>query len=72
METLRELRHRRGLAMDALAILARCDTATVSRIETGRVRASDETVVRLARALGVSARRMRRLCDAPRMEADAA
>lgn len=58
--------------MDALALLAGCDTATVSRIETGRVRASDATVVRLARALGISARRMRRLCDAAHVESDAA
>ena len=63
--TLKELRKRRGLPMDALAMLARCDTATISRIENGRVRASDQTVVRLALALGVSARRMRRLCDEP-------
>lgn len=65
-DTLRELRAERAIRMDALAILSHCDLATISRIETGKVRARDETVVRLAKALGVSARRMRRLCDAAR------
>lgn len=64
--TLRDLRRSRGLAMDAVAMLAGCDVATISRIESGRVRATDRTVVRLSTALGVSARRMRRLCDASR------
>ena len=49
-------------------MLAGCDKATISRIETGRARARDETVVRLALALGVSARRMRQLCDAARQD----
>ncbi|WP_286960219.1 helix-turn-helix domain-containing protein [Arsenicicoccus bolidensis] len=64
MDNLRDLRRSRGLAMDALGMLAGCDAATISRIENGKVRASNGTVVRLATTLGVSARRMRRLCDA--------
>ena len=66
--SLRDLRSERRLPMDALAMLAGCDKATISRIETGRARARDETVVRLALALGVSARRMRQLCDAARQD----
>lgn len=62
--TLRELRQARGLAMDALAMLARVDTSTISRIESGKVKASPETVVRLAMALGISARRMKSICEA--------
>lgn len=62
--TLKELRAERGLAMDALALLAGVDTSTVSRIEAGRQRARPETVVQLAKALGISARRMQQICDA--------
>ena len=61
---LRELREQRGLTVDAMALLAECDKATISRIETGRSRAGVEVVVRLAKVLGISARRMRTLCDA--------
>lgn len=62
-ETLRDLRKSRDIPMDALALVSRCDISTISRIENGKARAKDETVVRLAKALGVSARRMRKLCD---------
>jgi plasmid maintenance system antidote protein VapI len=67
----------RGLAYPAVAVLAEIDTSTVVRIVKGEVRARHETVVALARALGVDARRMRRLCDAHYLaarsaEADAA
>jgi plasmid maintenance system antidote protein VapI len=49
--------------MDAAAVLGEVDTATISRICSGQARATPQTVVRLARALGVNARRMARLCD---------
>jgi len=62
--TLREFRESRGLAMDALGILGQVDKSTISRIEAGRQRPAPETVVRLARALGISARRMQAICDA--------
>jgi len=39
------------------------DGATISRICSGQASATPQTVVRLARALGVDARRMARLCD---------
>ncbi len=37
--------------------------ATISRIEAGEARATPQTIVRLAQALGVGARRMANLCD---------
>jgi len=63
IQTFRELLTARGLTMDAAAVLGQVDTATVSRICSGQARATPQTVVRLARALGVNARRMARLCD---------
>lgn len=63
LHTLRELLDARGLTMDAAAVLGQVDTATVSRICSGQARATPQTVVRLARALGINARRMARLCD---------
>jgi plasmid maintenance system antidote protein VapI len=63
ISTLRELLDARGLTMDAAAILGQVDAATVSRICSGQARATPQTVVRLARALGINARRMARLCD---------
>ena len=61
--TLRELLASRGLNMISAGVLAGVDTATISRICSGQARATPQTVVRLARALGVNARRMARLCD---------
>lgn len=69
--TLKEFRVGRGLRQDALALLGDVDVSTISRIESGKTRASAETVVRLAVALGVSARRMRAMCDAGLEEAAA-
>ena len=63
IQTLRELLDMRGLTMDAAGVLGQVDTATISRICSGQARATPQTVVRLARALGVNARRMARLCD---------
>jgi plasmid maintenance system antidote protein VapI len=65
LRTLRELLDARGLTMDAAAVLGNVDTATISRICSGQARATPQTVVSLARALGVNARRMARLCDEP-------
>ena len=61
--TLRELLAERAVRMDAAALLAGKDKATVSRVAGGKTRARPETVVALARALGVSARRMQAICD---------
>lgn len=65
MRTLRDLLDARDLTMDAAAVLGQVDTATISRICSGHARATPKTVVRLARALGVNARRMATLCDQP-------
>lgn len=61
--TLRELLVARDLRYDAVALVAGKDKATISRIATGKSRAQPETVVRLAKALGISARRMQAICD---------
>ncbi len=54
MSKLREIRKARGLTLEAVAYLAGVDIATVSRIENGLVDPRPETVVRIARGLGVS------------------
>jgi plasmid maintenance system antidote protein VapI len=54
----------RDIPQDAAAVLADVDASTISRICAGQVRARPRTVVKLAKALGVSARRMQALCDA--------
>jgi transcriptional regulator with XRE-family HTH domain len=58
---LRELRHRRGWSLEAVAFLAGCDQATVSRVERGLVEPSPETVVALARTYGITIARLQRL-----------
>ena len=56
--TLRELRKERHLSLEAVAYLADIDVATISRVERGLTQPRRETVVRLARALGMSVSRM--------------
>jgi transcriptional regulator with XRE-family HTH domain len=63
-KTLRDLLTERGIRMDAAAVLAGVSTSTISRICSGTEQARPQTVVSLATALGVSARRMQALCDA--------
>jgi plasmid maintenance system antidote protein VapI len=55
---LRELLRERGLTMDATAVLAGVETSSISRIVNGQMGARPETIVRLARALGISAKRL--------------
>jgi transcriptional regulator with XRE-family HTH domain len=62
--TLRQLLAQRGLRLDAVALIAGKDKATISRISTGKTRARPETVVAMSRAFGISARRMQAICDA--------
>jgi len=64
MTSLRQLLTVRGLSMDAVGMLAGVDTATISRICSGQVRPTPQTIFKLATALGINARRMRTLCDA--------
>ena len=61
--TLRELLTGRQLRYDAAALVSGKDKATISRIAAGKSRAQPETVVALARGLGISARRMQAICD---------
>jgi transcriptional regulator with XRE-family HTH domain len=61
--TLRELMAERHIRLDGAAILSGKDKATISRIAAGKSRAQPETVVALARGLGISARRMQAICD---------
>ncbi len=63
MQSLRELLDAREISMDAAALLGGVDVTTISRICSGQARPTPNTVVRLACALGVNARRMARLCD---------
>ncbi len=58
---LRALRQERGLSLEAVAVLGDVDPATVSRIERRLVEARPETIVRLARAFKMSARRMKQI-----------
>ena len=62
--TLREFLNSRDVTLDAAGLLAGVDASTISRICSGQVRARPTTVVKLAKALGVSARRMCAMCDA--------
>jgi transcriptional regulator with XRE-family HTH domain len=56
--SLRELRLGRQLTLEAVSVLAGVDVATISRIERGLVEARPETIVRLAKGLGISAKRL--------------
>jgi transcriptional regulator with XRE-family HTH domain len=55
---LRELRLSRGLSLEALGYMAGVDQGTISRIERGLAEPRRDTVVRLARALRIGAKRM--------------
>lgn len=61
--TVRGLLDGHGEPMDAVALRAGLNVSTVSRIAAGKVRAKPDTVVALARVLGISARRCQALCD---------
>ena len=61
--SLRELRRQRGLSLEALAVLAGMDIASLSRIERGLQRPRPETVVRLAKGLGIAALRMKEILE---------
>lgn len=60
-DSLKALRAERGLTVEALAIMAGIDPATVSRVERGLMRPRPETIVKLARGLGIGAVRMERI-----------
>ena len=52
---LRDLLSSRGITQDGAAVLAGVDRSTISLILNGKTRASATTVVKLAKALGISA-----------------
>ena len=62
--TLDQLLAERGISVDALAVLSELDPVTAYRIRNGQVRPRPTSIVRLASALGIGARRMQRICDA--------
>jgi plasmid maintenance system antidote protein VapI len=62
--TLRDFLASRDIRHDAAAVLAGVDRSTIGRICAGNEQARPVTVVKLARALGTSARRMQAMCDA--------
>lgn len=62
-DALRELFSTRGLTNAAVAVLSNTHPSTVGRVMKGEVRARPATVVALARALGISARRMQLMCE---------
>jgi plasmid maintenance system antidote protein VapI len=61
---LRQFLATREISQDAAGLLAGVDGSTISRIVNGQVQARPRTVVKLAKALGVSARRMQVMCEA--------
>ena len=62
--TLRELLRERGLTFDAAAVLAGVETSTISRWVNGQMGAKPEAIVRLARGLGISAKRLQSMIPA--------
>lgn len=58
----RSLLATRDISQDAAGLLAGVD-GSISRIVNGQVQARPRTVVKLAKALGVSARRMQGMCE---------
>jgi transcriptional regulator with XRE-family HTH domain len=66
---LRELLKSRGITQEGAAVLAGVDRSTISLILSGKTRARPTTVVKLARALGVGAKRMQVMCEAHWLEA---
>lgn len=64
--TLKEFLKVRGIPMDAAALMAGVDKGTISRIANGKSQARPDTVLRLAKAFGMSARRAQAMCDAAR------
>lgn len=62
--SLRDLIRDRGLSFDAVAVMSGLDTSAVSRIVNGKRQARPETIVKLARGLGVSAKRLKLMAEA--------
>jgi transcriptional regulator with XRE-family HTH domain len=61
---LRQLRQERGLTLQAVSVLSGITAAEASMLERGLIQPRPETIVKLARGLGVSAYRMRDILTA--------
>jgi len=61
---LGDLLRERGLTYEAAAVLAQIETSTISRIVRGQSRARPQTIVTLARALGISPKRLESMAGA--------
>ncbi|MBI1744429.1 helix-turn-helix transcriptional regulator [Candidatus Acetothermia bacterium] len=55
MHKVKELRERQGLSLKDVEAISGVDGSLINRIENGKVTPRVDTVVKLARALGVSA-----------------
>jgi plasmid maintenance system antidote protein VapI len=67
--TLLDLAEKRGLNREQTAVLGNVYPSTIGRIVSGEAHASPSTIVALAKAFGVSATRMKRLCEAHWLDA---
>jgi plasmid maintenance system antidote protein VapI len=63
-DALGDLLRHRGLTYEAAAVLAQVETSTISRIVRGHIRARPQTIVILARALGISPKRLEAMASA--------
>jgi transcriptional regulator with XRE-family HTH domain len=63
-DSLRDLLRERGLSYEAVGVLAKVDTSAAWRVVNGKRQPRPETVVQLARALGISPRRLRDMAAA--------
>lgn len=63
-DALSDLLSDRGLTYEAAAVLGQVETSTISRIVRGQSRARPQTIVTLARALGISAKRLEAMTNA--------
>lgn len=61
---LQDLLRDRGLTYEAAAVLGQVETSTISRIVRGQTRARPQTIVTLARALGISPKRLESMAAA--------
>lgn len=66
---LRSFLASRDINQDAAGLLAGVDGSTISRIINGQTQARPRTVVKLAKALGVGAKRMQGMCEAHWLDA---
>ena len=69
---LRQLRQERGLTLQAISVLSGITATEASALERGLTRPRPGTIVKLAKALGISAYRMRDILTTTAQPADGA